>query len=52
MTQFSLSLNTWFESVDNMHFQVHKLAVDRVLRWSVEVVLKSVQIAALDVLLE
>ena len=35
-----------------MHLKVHELSIDRVLRWCVEMVLETVQVAALNLLLK
>jgi hypothetical protein len=52
MAEHGVLLDIRFESVDNMHFEVHELAVDGVLGWSVEMVLETVEVAALNLWLE
>lgn len=52
MAECSVTLDAWFESMDNVHLEVHELAVNRVLRWCVEVVLETVEVAAFNLWLE
>lgn len=52
VTELCLCLGCWLDSVNNMHFEVHELTIDRVLRRCMEMVLKTMQIAAVNVLLE
>jgi len=52
MAELSMTLDAWFESMDNVHLEVHELAINRVLRWCVEVVLETVEVAALNLWLE
>jgi hypothetical protein len=52
VAKLGLSLDFWFECVDNMHLEVHKLTIDGVLRWSMEMILKTVKIAAVNMWLE
>lgn len=52
MAKLGLIFASWLKSVDNMHLKVHELSIDRVLRWCVEMVLETVQVAALNLLLE
>jgi len=52
MAELSVTLDAWFESMDNVHLEVHELAVNRVLRWCVEVVLETVEVAAFNLWLE
>lgn len=52
MAHLSMLLGIWLDSVNNMHFKIHELSIDGVLRWSVEVILESVEVAAFNVLLE
>jgi len=42
----------WLKLMDNVHFQIHELSIDAVLRWTVEVSLQTVEGSLLDVLVE
>lgn len=42
----------WFKCMNDMHFKVKKLTIDRVLRWSMEMVLQTVESGRVDVLIE
>ena len=48
LTGSDLALHT----VNNMHFQIHKLTVDCVLRWRMEMILHTVEFAFFDMRIE
>lgn len=50
MGESGQSFGSWFKLVNNMHLKVHELSIDGVLSWSVEMVLKTVEIAAFNVI--
>lgn len=52
MAKRCLTFASWFKSMDNMHLKVHELSIDGMLRWRVEVILQTMQIAAVDFWLE
>ena len=52
MGKCCLAFHSLLKCMDNMHLKVHELSIDRMLRWCMEVVLKTMQIATVNFLLE
>jgi len=52
MAEHCLVFHSWLKCMNNMHLKVHELSIDRMLRWCMEVILKSMQIAGVNSLLE
>lgn len=52
MTQLGLALGSWLKSVNDVHLKVHELTVDGVFGWSMEMILQSMEVAAIDMWLE
>lgn len=52
VAEYCLFLRCWLELMNDMHLKVHELSIDRVLRRCMEVILKTMQIAAVNSLLE
>jgi hypothetical protein len=52
MAHCDFSFESWFDCVHDMHLEIHELSIDGVLRWCVEMVLGTIEDAALTVFFE
>ena len=52
MAKFGLALSSWLKSMDNVHLKIHKLPIDRVFRWSMEVILQTMKVTAVNMRLK
>ena len=50
--EFGWLFAVWSNTVDDMHLEVEKLSIDGVLRWSMEVILKTLQLDTITLLVK